>query len=168
MLLAVRYSSPLFRLPSLELVQERVRFLNVGPTALPGVIVMSVTDGDAGSGMAQLDSRFRMLLLVVSMQPQLAHLHLPSLLSRNLVPHPLQEQHGMVPAVPGADPWFQADTAMLTPSPWWSSGSEPLFESAQHGMVPSQAAAAGPWFQADTAMLTVPPLAALALVELRE
>ncbi|CAI7875026.1 unnamed protein product [Closterium sp. NIES-54] len=43
--------------PSPALPQERVRFLNVGPTALPGVIVMSVTDGDAGSGMAQLDSR---------------------------------------------------------------------------------------------------------------
>ncbi|CAI7918802.1 unnamed protein product, partial [Closterium sp. NIES-54] len=57
-----------------------------------------------------------------------AHLHLPSLLSHNLIPHPLQEQHGMVPAVQGA----------------------------------------GPWFQADTAMLTVPPLAALALVEMRE
>ncbi|GJP74183.1 hypothetical protein CLOP_g4809 [Closterium sp. NIES-67] len=117
MLLAVRYSSPLFRLPSLELVQERVQFLNAGPAALPGVIVMSVADGDSDSPMAQLDHRYRSLVVVISMHPQPFLLHLPSLVGRTLVPHPLQEEHGMVPSHAHVGPWFQADTAMLTVPP---------------------------------------------------
>ncbi|CAI5524999.1 unnamed protein product [Closterium sp. Naga37s-1] len=174
MLLAVRYSSPLFRLPSLELVQllqvsrgrafahpvphpstpplpfpampsralapspalpqERVRFLNVGPTALPGVIVMSVADGDAGSGMA--------------------------LLSRNLVPNPLQVSASPSPCLSSSYP-----PPIVRPLSRMLPLTSPVSE--QHGMVPA-VQGAGPWFQADTAMLTVPPLAALALVEMRE
>ncbi|HSN77074.1 MAG TPA: pullulanase-type alpha-1,6-glucosidase, partial [Anaerolineae bacterium] len=43
-LLALRYSSPLFRLQSEQEVMERVSFLNNGPDQLPGLIVMVLSD----------------------------------------------------------------------------------------------------------------------------
>jgi hypothetical protein len=44
-MLAVRSSSPLFRLTSEAEVMERVEFHNTGPSQIPGLIVMSITDG---------------------------------------------------------------------------------------------------------------------------
>jgi pullulanase-type alpha-1,6-glucosidase len=46
--LAIRSSSRLFRLGSAADIQARVRFHNTGPGQTPGLIVMSVTDRDAG------------------------------------------------------------------------------------------------------------------------
>ncbi|GAQ85291.1 pullulanase [Klebsormidium nitens] len=46
-LLAVRYSSPLFRLGSAAAIQERVTFYDCGPSATPGVIVMGINGGDS-------------------------------------------------------------------------------------------------------------------------
>jgi pullulanase len=43
-MLRVRYSSPLFRLPTAAAVQEKLVFLNVGPDQQPGVIVMLLDD----------------------------------------------------------------------------------------------------------------------------
>jgi hypothetical protein len=43
-LLQIRYSSPLFRLQTAEQIQERVAFHNTGPSQLPGLIVMSLSD----------------------------------------------------------------------------------------------------------------------------
>jgi pullulanase-type alpha-1,6-glucosidase len=43
-LLEIRYSSKLFRLETAEDVQARVAFHNTGPTQLPGLIVMSLSD----------------------------------------------------------------------------------------------------------------------------
>jgi len=43
-LLAMRESSPLFRLPTAADVQNRVTFHNTGPDQLPGLIVMSISD----------------------------------------------------------------------------------------------------------------------------
>jgi pullulanase-type alpha-1,6-glucosidase len=43
-LLAIRYSSRLFRLQTFEDVQSRLSFLNTGPDQLPGLIVMTLSD----------------------------------------------------------------------------------------------------------------------------
>ena len=43
-LLRIRFSSPLFRLGSARLVQERVSFPGGGPGQTPGVIVMAIDD----------------------------------------------------------------------------------------------------------------------------
>jgi pullulanase len=43
-MLKVRYSSPLFRLPTAEEIQNRLSFLNVGPEQTPGVVVMVLDD----------------------------------------------------------------------------------------------------------------------------
>jgi pullulanase len=43
-LLEIRYSSNLFRLETAEDVQARVAFHNTGPSQLPGLIVMSLSD----------------------------------------------------------------------------------------------------------------------------
>ncbi len=42
--LAVRSSSPLFRLPTAELVSERLGFANTGPDQVPGLLVMTLAD----------------------------------------------------------------------------------------------------------------------------
>lgn len=44
-MLQIRKSSPLFRLRTAEDIQANVRFGNTGPHQLPGVIVMTLTDG---------------------------------------------------------------------------------------------------------------------------
>jgi pullulanase/glycogen debranching enzyme len=44
-MLRVRKSSPLFRLRTEAEVMTRVHFLNAGPSQIPGVIVMTVSDG---------------------------------------------------------------------------------------------------------------------------
>ena len=46
-MLAIRQSSPLFRLESAEAVQNQLTFLNTGPEQIPGLIVMRLT-GDGG------------------------------------------------------------------------------------------------------------------------
>jgi pullulanase len=43
-LLKIRYSSQLFRLPTLETVQQDLSFLNTGPSQIPGMIVMKLDD----------------------------------------------------------------------------------------------------------------------------
>jgi len=43
-MLAIRKSSPLFRLRTAEEITQRVAFHNTGPTQVPGVILMSLSD----------------------------------------------------------------------------------------------------------------------------
>ena len=43
--LRIRYSSPLFRLETADEIHKRVTFHNTGPDQVPGLIVMSISDG---------------------------------------------------------------------------------------------------------------------------
>jgi pullulanase len=43
--LEIRYSSPLFRLPTGDEINKRVAFHNTGPDQIPGIIAMSYSDG---------------------------------------------------------------------------------------------------------------------------
>ncbi|MGL4648919.1 MAG: alpha-1,6-glucosidase domain-containing protein, partial [Caldilineaceae bacterium] len=61
-MLQVRYSSPLFRLQTADQVRDVLRFNNVGPEAVPGVIAMSLYDG--GEGDADLDPNAELIVVL--------------------------------------------------------------------------------------------------------
>ncbi len=63
-MLAVRKSSRLFRLTTGAEVMKRVDFLNYGPSQLPGVIVMTVTDGSCAG--TDLDPAWDAVVVVVN------------------------------------------------------------------------------------------------------
>eukprot|EP00850_Spirogloea_muscicola_P008399 SM000044S16046 [mRNA] locus=s44:698015:706548:+ [translate_table: standard] len=90
-LLSIRYSSPLFRLRSASSIQARLRFLNTGPSWIPGAIIMSIEDGDEGKpGLTQLDRNFRRIVTVWNARPDKLSLQLPPLRGMTLVLHPIQ------------------------------------------------------------------------------
>ena len=62
-LLALRDSSPLFRLQTETDVQERVMFHNTGPDQLPGLIVMSIDDLDT---TVDLDRYYEKIVVLVN------------------------------------------------------------------------------------------------------
>jgi hypothetical protein len=91
-LLRIRYSSPLFRLRTANAIQQRVRFHNTGPSLAYGVIVMSIEDGHDGfPGLSQLDPIYSFIVVVFNASPQEVSFVSPSLQSRNLQLHPIQE-----------------------------------------------------------------------------
>src|SRR5262249_1279821 len=59
--LAIRRSTPLFRLRTATDVRNRVRFYNAGPSQVPGLIVMSVADPDGG-----VDRAHNLLAVVIN------------------------------------------------------------------------------------------------------
>ena len=63
-MLAVRKSSRLFRLTTAADVMKRVDFLNVGPSQVPGVIVMTITDGTCAG--AEVDATWDAVVVVVN------------------------------------------------------------------------------------------------------
>jgi pullulanase len=64
--LAVRSSSPLFRLATADEITERVQFLNVGPDQVPGMIVMVVSDQTGPDLDPDLDG----LVIVINASPE--------------------------------------------------------------------------------------------------
>ncbi|XP_039024711.1 pullulanase 1, chloroplastic-like [Hibiscus syriacus] len=86
-----RYSSPLFRLRTANAIQERVRFLNTGPSWVPGIIVMSIEDGNEGvPGLSQLDPIVLYIVVVFNASPTEASFSSPTLRGRTLQLHPIQ------------------------------------------------------------------------------
>jgi len=85
-LLRIRYSSPLFRLRTAALVQERVEFLDCGPEALPGVITMSIKDGQ---GDSSLDPNYRRMVVVFNARPDGTTVMDESLKDASLTLHPV-------------------------------------------------------------------------------
>jgi pullulanase-type alpha-1,6-glucosidase len=63
-MLQVRRSTPLFRLTTNAQVKTRVDFLNSGPSQVPGVIVMTITDGACAG--ADLDPAIDAVVVVVN------------------------------------------------------------------------------------------------------
>ncbi|CAN1238488.1 Pullulanase 1, chloroplastic [Linum grandiflorum] len=89
--LQIRYSSPLFRLPTAKAIQERVQFHNVGPCSLAGVIVMSIEDGHAAkTDLPQLDQIYSCIVVIYNAQPSEVSFTDPGLQSRNFQLHPVQ------------------------------------------------------------------------------
>lgn len=66
-MLAIRKSSPLFRLQTAEEVQARLSFQNVGAEQIPGVIVMTLADdGD----LDDLDPNYETIVVVFNARPE--------------------------------------------------------------------------------------------------
>jgi pullulanase-type alpha-1,6-glucosidase len=93
--LAIRQSTPLFRLTDAEDVQKRVTFYNTGVMQIPGVIVMGVSD-DAADGVQQRCAKFNRLLVCVNVTPHeatIADARLATdLAGATMLAHPLQGQ----------------------------------------------------------------------------
>jgi pullulanase-type alpha-1,6-glucosidase len=85
--LAIRRSSPLFRLRTAADVQQRLRFHNTGPSQLPGVIAFSVAD-EAGT----LDEDYRRVAVVLNATGETQTLTVPELARRKLKLHPIQKE----------------------------------------------------------------------------
>jgi pullulanase-type alpha-1,6-glucosidase len=89
-LLRIRFSSPLFRLGTAQLVQERVSFPIGGPDQAPGVIVMAIDDR-AGR---DLDRRRDGVVVVFNASKDVTAQAVPSLAGRRYTLHPVQAAGG--------------------------------------------------------------------------
>lgn len=90
-LLKIRYSSPLFRLRSAKDVQDRVRFHNNEPSWIPGIIVMSMEDGHAGSpALSQIDPKFQYIVVLINVRPTETKFYNHDLRAKSLQLHPIQ------------------------------------------------------------------------------
>ncbi|HEY7212205.1 MAG TPA: alpha-1,6-glucosidase domain-containing protein, partial [Bryobacteraceae bacterium] len=83
-LLTIRNSSRLFRMRSLEEVQVNLRFLNNGPSQLPGVIVMRLEANGKDYGP------YRRVLVVFNARMEPASVEDPALQKLELHLHPVQ------------------------------------------------------------------------------
>ncbi len=83
-LLRLRFSSPLFRLGSAELIQQRVAFPTGGPDQIPGVIVMTIDD----VGGSDLDADRERLVVVWNATPDSQTVNVAG--AGSLVLHPVQ------------------------------------------------------------------------------
>jgi pullulanase-type alpha-1,6-glucosidase len=89
-LLRIRYASPLFRLGSAELVQQRVGFPTGGPSQTPGVIVMTIDDR-AGR---ELDRRYEGVVVVFNASPEATSQSVGAVVGRRYALHPVQARGG--------------------------------------------------------------------------
>ena len=97
-LLRVRFSSPLFRLGSADLVQQRVSFPTGGPSQSPGVIVMTLDDR-AGP---DLDPGAEGIVVVFNASDEPTTQTVPALAGARYALHPVQAG--------GGDPVVRAST----------------------------------------------------------
>jgi len=84
--LAIRRSTPLFRLRTAADVQSRLRFHNTGPNQIPGLIALSVSDDDGG-----VDRAHKRLVVVFNATTQTQNFGVPELQGTPLTLHPFQK-----------------------------------------------------------------------------
>jgi pullulanase-type alpha-1,6-glucosidase len=93
-LLRIRFSSPLFRLGSAGLIQQRVAFPTAGPNQSAGVIVMTISDRTG----PDLDPRYAGITIIFNASNQSTTQTLPTLAGARYTLHPIQA-HGSDPVV---------------------------------------------------------------------
>lgn len=84
-LLQIRRSSPLFRLRTADQILHALTFLNSGPDATPGLIVMRLTDVDG------LDENFEEIVVLFNARPEAVAFADESLKGVAFELHPLQQ-----------------------------------------------------------------------------
>ncbi|KAI5056353.1 hypothetical protein GOP47_0028171 [Adiantum capillus-veneris] len=90
--LKIRYSTPLFCLPTSHDIQERVKFHCSGPYENLGVIVMSIEDGIKDQNhLKQLDDQYQTVVVIFNACPKSVSFDVPFCKSKTLILHPLQE-----------------------------------------------------------------------------
>lgn len=85
-ILAIRKSSPLFRLQSAQQVMERLVFHNTGPDQIPGLIVMSLSDFTEEN----LDPNYDLIIVLFNADVDTVEFTLAELQDASLSLHPLQ------------------------------------------------------------------------------
>ena len=89
-LLRIRFSSPLFRLGSAELIQDRVSFPIGGPEQTPGVIVMAIDD----RGRRSVDPKLGGVVVIFNASDEPTSQRVASLAGRRFALHPVQAGGG--------------------------------------------------------------------------
>jgi pullulanase len=84
--LAIRKSTALFRLRTAADVQSRLRFHNTGPTQIPGLIVMSLTDDDGA-----IDRAHNRVAVIFNATNQTQNFNIADFQGIPLTLHPLQK-----------------------------------------------------------------------------
>lgn len=87
-MIAIRKSTPLFRLRSAEDVQRMVSFFNTGPDQLPGLIVMSISD----NGPTRLDPNIGQVIVLFNARNEDVSYSVPQLSGAALNLHDIQER----------------------------------------------------------------------------
>lgn len=87
-MLQIRKSSPLFRLRTAEDIQSHVKFLNTGPSQIPGLIVMSISDDQK----KDLDQRYEPVTVLFNANSQPANFNNPAYKGFSFELHPVQAQ----------------------------------------------------------------------------
>ncbi len=100
-LLRLRASTPLFRLGSAELIRDRLQFPISGPSAEPGVILMSIDDTVSAGGTV-LDAQIDAVIVVFNATPHPITQTAATLAGREFILSPIQAA--------GADPVVVATT----------------------------------------------------------
>ncbi|HEX2223211.1 MAG TPA: pullulanase-type alpha-1,6-glucosidase, partial [Thermoanaerobaculia bacterium] len=83
--LAIRRSSPLFRLRTAAQVEEHLSFHNTGPGQVPGVIVMDLADAEG-----EVDRQHTRIVVVINATDETQGLTVPALQGVSLRLHPIQ------------------------------------------------------------------------------
>ncbi len=86
--LAIRYSSPLFRLETAADVQARLTYANVGPTQIPGLIVMNLSD--MVDGLDDLDPNHEWIVVLFNANDEAQTISSPTWAGLDLALHPVQ------------------------------------------------------------------------------
>ncbi|OLF18473.1 hypothetical protein BU204_05785 [Actinophytocola xanthii] len=108
-LLRIRFSSPLFRLGSAELVRRRVGFPTGGPDQTPGVIVMHLDDRTG----PDLDPRWESVVVVLNASGRATTQAVPALAGARYRLHPVQAG-GADPVVRTSE--YRADGSFAVPA----------------------------------------------------
>jgi pullulanase len=90
-LLAIRKDSSLFRLRSAQDVIERLRFHNVGPQQVPGLVAMSI---DGMHPTRYPDAKYKSVVVLFNVDKLATTVALPELKGRMLMLHRIQRQSG--------------------------------------------------------------------------
>jgi pullulanase/glycogen debranching enzyme len=106
--LALRKSSRLFRLATGEEVKARLKFHNIGPNQIPGLIAMSLSD-EIGS---RIDPRYKSIVVVFNADKAGHSLEIPAYVGKRMELHPIQRDSIADSEVKKSD--FSADDARFT------------------------------------------------------
>ena len=86
--LAIRASSPLFRLETAVEVQARLSYENVGPSQIPGLIVMNLSD--VADGVADIDPHYDQIVVLFNANDEAQTISSTNWIDQELVLHPIQ------------------------------------------------------------------------------
>ncbi|MCV2352543.1 DUF3372 domain-containing protein [Paucibacter sp. B2R-40] len=107
-LLKIRASSSLFRLPTAEAIQQRLKFLNTGPSQNPRVVAASL-DGRGWPGAG-----FEQVLYFINVDPSAQHIDLPSEVAKQFALHPVHLDAAAADRRIAAEARFDAGTGRFT------------------------------------------------------